>query len=151
MRRALVSAVVIGSVVFFAATDLLARAGEVLIALDAPATTTVTQGFTLRGVTTGGADVVHVWAFPAGRSPVFLGWALTNQPDAARRLTTGAFQLRIDDAPIGTYPIVVYAHDPATGGFAETGRVFTVAPYSFITHCSVFYGIRGVAHVVCTG
>ena len=71
-------------------------------------------------------DFVHVWGFPES-GPVFLGAATTDKLDRALQRQTGGFELLIKDAPLGTYPIVVYAHDEGTNTFpVQWVQTFTV-------------------------
>lgn len=89
------------------------------LAIDNPRTGSIVgQNFAIQGAAVG-SDVVHVWAFPGGSGApgVFLGSAWTAQADAQRQLVTGGFSLMVYGAPVGTYPVVAYAHDPVTGGF----------------------------------
>jgi hypothetical protein len=76
---------------------------------------TVGRDFPMQGAALN-SDVVHVWGFPASGA-VFLGAAYTVQADAQRRLDVGGFSLMVRNAPVGTYPVVVYARDPSTGTF----------------------------------
>jgi hypothetical protein len=76
---------------------------------------TAGRDFSIRGSALN-SDVVHVWGFPS-TGAVFLGAAYTGQADVVRKLDTGAFSLMVRNAPVGIYPIVIYAHDPSTGTF----------------------------------
>jgi hypothetical protein len=89
---------------------------------------TQSQAFTLTGATMDGLDAVHVWAFPENADPVFLGWAHTNQPYLPTLAQTGGWRVLVQRAPVGTYPIGVYAHDPATNTFPVSwGGIFTIS------------------------
>jgi hypothetical protein len=78
-------------------------------------------------------DFVHVWGFPDS-GPVFLGGVLADKLDRALQRPTGGFELLVKDAPVGTYPIVVYAHDPRTNTFPlQWGQTFTVHPCATMT------------------
>ncbi len=71
-------------------------------------------------------DFVHVWGFPE-TGPVFLGGVLTDKIDRALQRPAGGFELLVTNAPVGTYPIVVYAHSPTTNTFPlQWGQSFTV-------------------------
>lgn len=90
------------------------------LALDYPvntptSTALVGRTFSLWG-TALNADFVHVWGFPPSGA-IFMGGAMANAAHLAKQLDTGAFSLIVHDAPLGTYPVVVYAHDPTTGTF----------------------------------
>lgn len=90
-------------------------------------TATVGRTFSLWG-TALNADFVHVWGFPV-TGPVFLGGVLTNVAHLQKQIDTGGFSLVVRDAPLGTYPVVIYAHDPLTGVFpTELGLLLTVQP-----------------------
>jgi len=85
------------------------------------------QTFVLTGATFG-YDLVHVWGFPS-TGPVFLGVAGADKIDRVLQKPTGGFELLIRNAPLGSYPIVVYAHDPITGAFpVQWSQVFNVHP-----------------------
>lgn len=106
---------------------LASRASAVpYVAIDNPRTGSVVgRDFAIQGAALN-ADFVHVWAFPASGA-VFLGGVLTNQADMQRQLATGGYSLLAHNAPVGTYPVVVYAHDPATGLFpAQEGVTLEV-------------------------
>ena len=93
-----------------------------LLALDEPCGlepicfgTFVGRSFGITGVALH-SDTVHVWAWPAS-GPVFLGAAFPTQPDSIRLLPSGRFSLTVQNAPVGSYPVVIYAHDPVVGNF----------------------------------
>jgi hypothetical protein len=77
-----------------------------------------------------GIDAVHVWAYPAMGSPIFLGVADygDDRPDIGalfgERFTNSAFSLAVD-LPPGSYEIVVYPHSAVVGDFhgAQSVRV----------------------------
>lgn len=99
-----------------------------LLRVDLPDTSLVPQSFVIEGMAIG-ADVVHVWAWPVGSDPVFLGWSTTDHIDTLRKLPTGDFRVLVTGAPLGTYPIVVYGHDVATNTFpVQLVAVYTVRP-----------------------
>lgn len=115
---------------------------DVLLAVN-PLPDVVPEVFTLSGVAPG-ADVVHVWAWPAS-GPVFLGYSSTNQPDPLRQFPLTGFSLLVQHAPIGTYPIVVYAHDPIANAFTVQQTVWvTVRPCTWTANDFQFVGVNGV-------
>lgn len=75
----------------------------------------VPQNFIVSGAAFG-ADAVHVWAWPAS-GPVFLGTAVPTLPDRVLNAPSGGFSLAVTNAPVGSYWIVLYAHDATTGDF----------------------------------
>jgi hypothetical protein len=73
-------------------------------------------------------DLVHVWAFPPS-GPVFLGASSADKVDRTLQRPSGGFELLVRNAPTGTYPIVVYAHDPIFNTFpVQWVQTFTVHP-----------------------
>ncbi len=87
-----------------------------LLAIDEPSGGgAVGQSFGIRG-TALNSDYVHVWGFPAS-GPVWLGSAYPSAPDPVRKIGGGVFTLMVTGAPVGNYPVVVYAHEPATNTF----------------------------------
>ncbi len=107
--------------------------------------TSVPTRFTISG-TTMYSDVVHAWAFPPNANPVFLGAGYTSQPDIHLQRPDGAFTIIIDDEkmPLGTYPMVVYAHDPATNTFpTQAGQTITVRICDWVTEPVWFTGPLG--------
>ena len=112
--------------------------------------TPVGRTFTLHG-TALNADAVHVWAFPAGPNTpgVFFGAAYPVQVDTDRQLATGRFSLLVENAPVGTYPVVAYAHDPATGTFpSQAGVEVEVRACVMYAMSWLFYGPSGLETVV---
>ncbi len=86
---------------------------------------TVPADFCITG-TALNSDVVHVWGFPSSGA-VFLGAGYTSQADTQMKQPAGSFSILVTQAPIGTYPVVVYAHDPSTGTFpTQVGQTITV-------------------------
>lgn len=115
-----------------------------LIIIDQPYNNTpVGRTFTMHG-TAINADAVHVWAFPA-TGPVFVGAAYPSQVDTSRQLATGRWSVLAQDLPVGTYPVVAYAHDPVAGNFPSqhgiTLEVRTCVPY---TMTWLLYGPTGL-------
>lgn len=107
----------------------------------------VGRTFTLYGQAMG-ADVVHVWAFPTGQPAVFFGAASPTLIDHARQLPSGGFALFVTDAPIGTYPVVAYAHDAATGTFpSQAGITLEVRTCVAYTMQWLLYGPNGLETV----
>ncbi len=94
---------------------------QITVEIDSPTASPIARSFAVQGVALG-ADVVHVWAFPASGG-VFLGAAAANLPDPDRVLSSGRFELTAANAPLGTYPVVVYAHDPVTNTFPASKAV----------------------------
>ena len=88
----------------------------------------------LRASSDGGADVVHVWAYPnpgSGTPPVFLGAAATGlaRPDVAAAFGaqyghTG-YTLAVGNLPPGVYDIVLFSHSSVSGAF-ESSSVLRV-------------------------
>lgn len=116
------------------------------LAIDQPRTNSVVgRDFPIQGAAMG-SDVVHVWAFPGGPNTpgVFLGDAYTAQSDTQRQLASGGFSLMVRGAPIGIYPVVVYAHDPVTGTFpTQTGVMLDVRVCAQFNVGWPFYGPIG--------
>lgn len=113
------------------------------LTVDFPSSTTVKQTFSLIGGTLG-SDAVHVWAFPTS-GPVFLGASFTSAPDPVRQLSSGGWQIFVQGAPVGTYPIVVYAHDPDTGTFPTAiVTTYTVQSCTSVARDWPFMGPNGV-------
>jgi hypothetical protein len=103
-----------------------APAGPSLV-VDGPVGGDVPQTFLIQGVALS-SDAVHAWAHPS-TGAVFLGAASPTQPDERRQLETGGFRLLVKNAPVGTYPIVVYARDPVAGTWlTQVSGTFTVRP-----------------------
>lgn len=119
------------------------------IIIDRPLNNTVVAtAFTLYGAAPN-ADVVHVWAFPSGQPAVFLGAVAPNGVDHLRQQPSGTFSVYVAHAPLGTYPVVAYAHDPVSGTFpsqaARTLQVVACVPY--LVHY-LFFGPSGVLEEV---
>lgn len=121
------------------------------IIIDQPyANSPVGRTFTLHG-TALNADVVHVWAFPAGPNTpgYWLGAAVPNEIDLGRQLSTGRFSIFVENAPIGTYPVVAYAHDPVTGTFpSQHGRMVEVRTCVTYTMQWFLFGPNGQETIV---
>lgn len=114
------------------------------IYMTAPASTSVPQTFLLSGSTFGGTDFVHVWAFPSS-GPIFLGQGNATQPDGVTQLASGSFSVQARNLPVGSYPIVVYAHNATTNSFdTEVGATFTVRPCLLVATCYPFLSPGGV-------
>jgi hypothetical protein len=114
------------------------NAPEPYMALDTPqdgqtAEPVFLSGWALdRGSVSGaGVDAVHVWAYPTGASPVFVGIAtLGGQRDDVgaafgAQFSTSGYCLTVSGLPAGTYQLVVSAHSTVTGTF-NNSRVVTV-------------------------
>jgi hypothetical protein len=80
---------------------------------------TVASSFCVQG-SAAGADYVHVWGGPSSGA-VFLGAATTD--------SAGHYEIVATGAPLGTYPVIVFAHDPVSDTFATAQQVtVTVVP-----------------------
>lgn len=116
------------------------------MSLDTPLnSSTVSQNFVVGGwavdlgaATGSGVDAVHVWAYPSGGQPLFLGVATLgmSRPDVASafnqsRLTPSGFMLAAALTP-GVYDVVAFAHSTISGTFnnARSARVTVIAPQS---------------------
>ncbi len=112
--------------------------------------TSVGRTFTVHG-TALNADTVHVWGFPSGQPAVFFGAASPTQVDTTRQLPTGRFSLLVQNAPVGVYPMVAYAHDPATGTFPSQA-VFTIDVRACVNYAMLFsyYGPDGLVQLPST-
>ena len=84
-----------------------------------------------------GVDAVHVWAYPASGSPLFVGVASYggSRPDVGAffgsQFTDSAFDMTVTGLPIGTYTLVTFAHSTITGTFNQSRSVtvtVTAAP-----------------------
>jgi hypothetical protein len=110
------------------------------IAIDAPAegSTLGASGFTIAGwaadlasLAGAGIDTLHVWAYPASGSPVFVGVARPGlaRPDVARvygeSFAESGFTLT-GSLPPGVYDLVVFAHSAATNRFEHAQSVRVV-------------------------
>jgi hypothetical protein len=110
--------------------------GTPAMSLDLPRTGAVERSFLVSGwaidasAPTGtGVDAIHVWAFPAGHPPVFLGAA----PYGLRRDDVGGifggrfassgFSLAVSGLAPGAYTIVAYAHSRFEGLFTQSRAV----------------------------
>lgn len=104
-------------------------------------------------------DFVHVWAFLES-GPVFLGGATADKLDRTLQRSTGGWELLVKDAPLGTYPVVVYAHDPVTDTFPlQWVQTFTVSACAKTTiavrwipktfHSDPFSAFGFKFHVIC--
>jgi hypothetical protein len=82
----------------------------------------IDQGIGLSGGS--GVDAVHVWAFPSGGLPMFVGVAECGgpRPDIGAlfgsQYTNSGFHLGSVSLPPGTYRIVAFAHSTVTNTFA---------------------------------
>jgi hypothetical protein len=78
-----------------------------------------------------GVDGIHVWAWQAGGSPVFLGATTTDtaRSDVAAifgdRFLVSGFSLIAPPLPPGRYVLAVFAHSAATGTFSQV-RTLTI-------------------------
>ncbi len=110
--------------------------GTPAMSLDLPRTGAVERSFLVSGwaidasAPSGtGVDAIHVWAFPAGHPPVFLGTA----PYGLRRDDVGGifggsfassgFSLAVSGLAPGAYTIVAYAHSRFEGLFTQSRAV----------------------------
>ncbi len=77
----------------------------------------VAQSFSVIGQTGTGVDVLHVWGFaPSGA--VFLGSTVPVCPPPGANSVCNYELITAERAAlVGTYPIVVYGHDPVTNTF----------------------------------
>jgi len=131
----------------FAATTITAIGESAAMALDFPSTGLVVQpgsrqifvagwAFDRAAPSGSGADVIHVWAFPAGPGdPVFLGGMTTGgaRPDVraafGARFTPSGFAALVPAPPPGVYDLAVYARSTATWVFDQWRVVrITVLP-----------------------
>ena len=85
-----------------------------------------------------GVDVIHVWAWPLGGSPVFAGAASygISRPDVgtafgSTRFTGSGFSLEAT-LPVGTYDLAVHARSTVSGTFnnVQVVRVTVLPPVS---------------------
>ncbi len=116
-----------------------------MLTLTAPLSDDVSTTFNISGVTLGGVDVVHVWAWPPNQNPIFVGAAPANLPDPVTKLPANAFILQASGLPVGTYPIVVYGHNPQTDTFdVQVARTYTVHACQIVYECFTFaIGLNG--------
>lgn len=78
---------------------------------------TVARAFTVAGETGTAVDALHVWAFPQSGA-VFLGsGSPTCPPPGANSVCSFTFVTAAFPAPVGTYSVVAYGHDPTTNTF----------------------------------
>jgi hypothetical protein len=114
-----------------------------MVTLESPAAGGVGQGFEVRGWAVDGAatsgtgiDLVHVWAFPASGSPVFIGEATYGiaRPDVAAahgaQFGASGFSIRASTVlPAGAWIVRAYGHSTVTGAFSATAEVgVTISP-----------------------
>lgn len=125
------------TLLFVLFTSTISAAPRVLITM--PYSTNVKQTFVISGSTFAGADLVHIWAWPSS-GPVFVGQSSTVQPDAVTQFATGSFSVQAKNLPVGTYPIVVYVRDSATGTFnTQVVTMYTVSACTMVATCIPFF------------
>ena len=118
-----------------------------LVCVDEPAEGgKVGQTFGIRGSALN-SPFVHVWGFPTS-GPVWLGEAYANQPDPMRKIGGGVFAVHVMSAPVGTYPIVVYAYESATATFPASQVVnIQVKACQTFTAAWPYFGVTGATTV----
>jgi hypothetical protein len=74
-------------------------------------------------------SVVHVWAYPAAGSPIFVGASTMNvsRPDVGAyfgdgRFSSSGYSLQ-GNLPAGSYTLVVFAFSTASGSFNQAAAV----------------------------
>jgi hypothetical protein len=107
-------------------------AAQPMMSIDLPGSPVVQQPFLMTGWgldrgagSGGGADVIHVWAWPTtGGAPIFAGVALINvaRPDLANvfgpQFGTSGWSLTINNLPPGSYQLAAYLHSTVTNSFS---------------------------------
>lgn len=106
------------------------------MSLDGPAAGVAVQPFAVSGwaidrraASGSGIDAVHVWAFPASGSPIFMGAAPYGgaRPDVGSifgsQFTNSAFNLQIRGLTPGNYTLTAYTHSSVTGDFIDSRSV----------------------------
>jgi hypothetical protein len=101
-----------------------------------PGSSFVIAGWAIdRGAPNGtGVDTIHVWAYPVGGSPFFLGVGTygSARPDVGgvfgARFTNSGYGLNVSGLGAGTYDLAVYGRSTVTGTFNQVRVVRVIVP-----------------------
>lgn len=124
------------------ATALVTARAGTLSKIESPSASTLPTPFlTLSGyavdldASTGtGVDTVHVWAYPMGGAPMFLGVANYGESRSAlsdmfgAQFINGGFSLTATNLAPGVYTIAAHAHSTVTGTFSAVDTVTVTVP-----------------------